>query len=360
MENLQKTLRNLRLPDSFGKFDGIISTRTSRVLIQERVHDYTQMTRINGKSVPKVIDTFKIEESKSAFDTYALNMLDWELHSRNVEVKLESEDEVIFGRDKFFSTIEIGPFTGNTYWYTGINSSITETLDGTYIFDKVIDLGLSSDTKGNPEPTLGENPLVTVVRREFIKTRTSLSKPIVSYPKIALYDILSAMGKTKDELKYDMRTTFLIVPKAQLPLNKICNTSIEAVFTMNEDGSILADAKVYYDGIDTQVTRPTGKITSYNKQYPGHVVRWRLYDGIVNDYVYGSSATIVFNSLVDDKITIVAGNETKYDALTKTLTYNKEDGATLWVTFEEQPAQGKGWGNEAMYFLLEDAEPIRI
>jgi len=141
--------------------------------------------------------------------------------------------------------------------------------------------------------------------------------------------------------------------------NHIVNTSVEAVFTPEGD-DFIADAIVYYNGISTDEKRPSGMITSYNKPYPGHVVRWRLYDDIVTEPIYGSSAVIQFNSLQDDRIRIVAGDSTSYNATTKTLTYNRESGATLWVTFEEAPAQGKNWGNESMYFLSEGVTPIRI
>jgi hypothetical protein len=48
------------------------------------------------------------------------------------------------------------------------------------------------------------------------------------------------------------------------------------------------------------------------------------------------------------------------EQITYTITDEKTiDGATLWATFEELPAQGKGWGSEAIYLLIDGQDPVR-
>jgi hypothetical protein len=350
----QTTLKNLRLPDSMYLFDGLITSTIRRKIVMEDITDIS-----TGKTIKT--QTFQIKEMVDDKNkSYALNRLAWMLHERWIELVSEEADNYIFQRDRNFATIEVGPFAGNTYWYPGKNYMITP-FENKYKIDLIIDLGASSTTGGVPEPTNGENPLVTVERYTTLITKQSkITSRRPSFPTYKLEDLCSRMNMTKEQLKNEMVTTFIIDPKNTLATNRICNTSVIAEFTLEENGNLKADGKVFYDGVDTQVTSPSGKITSYDKTYPGHLFRWRLYNNDIVDTSLGTSATVSFSSNSDDSITIVAGDKTSYDSATKTLTYNKNKDAYLWASFEELPAQGKNWGGEAIYFLSENNLPIRI
>ncbi len=154
---------------------------------------------------------------------------------------------------------------------------------------------------------------------------------------IPVADLPSLFGKTIEELEEALKTDI-----GCATLNRdthITSTSIEIVKEGNEYKGI-----TYYSGIDASVIKPSGKITSYNKSYPGHVNRWILKqwnpDGTtaaLAGNVYGQTWMKQYSSTEDNTINVVAGDFTSYDATTKTLTYNNSLKTELWYAFEELP-----------------------
>jgi hypothetical protein len=371
----QNTLRTLRLPEYLDQFDGLIykEFKVTPVLIETR--DFTNPVRnpITGRNEPTITEKIVFEEKESilTLKQYALNWIDFRFNNNRFA---SIEEDFLNAVAKFEHGVqevelEHGPKAGETVWYNGVSAKFIDFSND----EKHIEFRLTPGVNSiNGVSTDKDNPLVTIARRRVIisgtvsinrrtgvRTVTNRKETIGDggFPNIPLNRILELAGMSLEEYIQTVYTVFKI-QKAPTP-NHITATSIEAVFTPDGEDYI-ADAIVYYNGVSTDEKRPSGMITSYNKTYPGHVVRWRLYDGIVKDSIFGASEVIQFNSLQDDKIRIVAGNETSYNASTKTLTYNIEDGATIWCTFEEQPAQGKNWSNEAIYFLSEGMEPVRI
>jgi hypothetical protein len=370
----QNTLRTLRLPEYLEDFDGLIYKEFSRTPILIETQDFTNLVRNpnTGKMEPTITEKIVFEEKESllSLKQYALNWIDFRFNNQKFA---ELEESFLTSVAKFEHPIqqlvlEHGPKAGETVWYNGVSAQFIDFSPEEKHVVYRITPGRNSI---NGVTTDVNNPLVPITRRRIIvsgtsktvngvRTVTNRRETIRSggFPNIPLNKILELSGvETVEDFMAETYTIFKI-QKAPTT-NHITATSIEAVFTPDGDDYI-ADAIVYYNGVATDVKRPSGMITSYNKTYPGHVVRWRLYDTIIKDSIYGASEVIQFNSLSDDRIRIVAGNETSYNATTKTLTYNVEDDATLWCTFEESPAQGKNWGNEAFYLLSQGVEPVRI
>lgn len=358
MKNLQKTLETLLLPDEFGIYDGIITNKVSKKIYLTKTIDYTKPVIVNKRLVST---NTKSEEWNIGSqitigsDLYALNKLRFYLDGKTI--RNLDPNNTIFSREKEFKTLTNGPFAGQTYWYHG-STVIIKPQGDTYEVTTISDLGNNTTSTGLPEPTLGVNPMIDilVINKIITKTKTTTSSPI--NVKVDLNTVLRGLNVDYETLKYEMATVETIVKKDDNMY--ILNTSIEGIFNQLDQNTLTLNAKVYYNGLDTEVNSPNGLLTSYNKLYPGHVVRYRLYDELVTETIYGSSATIQFDALANDEIKIVKGTIPSYNPNTKTLTYNPENGATLWVTFEEKPAQGKNWGNEAIYFLTGTDEILRI
>ena len=353
MSNITKALETLLLPTEMGVYDGLLTSPISKRIVLERTTDFTK--RIGTR--PTITDVWKVEsQPMSSTNFYALNMLRFRLDDNGVIVDT-NPDNFIIEKERAVITITVGPFAGYTYWYPSRKTIIKPNSDGSeYIVETITDIGKNTTRTGYPEPTNGVNPLVSITQRDIIITTTKTSSATKQTDK-PLLEILQGLNVTYEDLKTLMTSTAFI--KKADTNTRITNTSVEGIFTTVTPGVTKVNAKVYYNGIDTEVKKPSGMITSYNKTYPGHVVRYRLYDTIINEPNYGASAVATFDSSINDEITIVQGTTPGYDATTKTLTFNPEEGATLWVTFEELPAQGKNWGNEAIYFLT-DSDVVRI
>lgn len=374
--NTSNALRVLRLPEYISEFDGLIYKEFKRVPFIERTRDFTRMVRNpqTGRMEATITDRLLYSERELVLSnkTYALNWIDFRFNNNRFA---QIEQDFLGAVAKFEHGVEEvilehGPKSGEKVWYNGVSAEFIDFSPSEKHIVFKMTPGINSV---NGVTTNVNDPLVPISRvtrmitgtvttnaRTGERTVTNIKETVRpdGTPNIPLSTLLDMAGfETVQEWIDNTYTIYKIQP--QPTPNHLVNTSIEAVFTPDGE-DFIADAIVYYNGVSTDEKRPSGMITSYNKTYPGHVVRWRLYDDIVTESIYGSSAVIQFNSLQDDRIKIVAGDSTSYNASTKTLTYNKENGATLWVTFEESPAQGKNWGNEAKYFLSEGAVPTRI
>lgn len=357
MSNINKALETLLLPAEMALYDGLLTSTVAKQIVLERISDFTKLVKVGTSWKPTVTESWKIETRPTdSTNFYALNMLRYRLDDNGVIVDT-NPDNFVIERERTVITITVGPFAGYTYWNPARKTVIRPgDSSSEYIVETIADLGKNTTRTGYPEPTNGVNPLVSIVQQDIIITSTKTSRATKRIEK-PLLDILQGFNVNYDTLKTLLATTAII--KKVDTSTRITNTSVEGVFTTDAYGNRKVNAKVYYNGIDTEVRKPSGMITSYNKPYLGHVVRYRLYDTVINEPIYGASAVATFDSSVNDEITIVAGTTPGYDTTTETLTYNPEEGATLWVTFEELPAQGKNWGNEAIYFLT-DGDVIRI
>lgn len=318
-----ETLRVLRLPSSLENYDSRVTSRTTRQLVQVRTNDFT-----TGKRVIK--DEYVVREiNQSSFTGYTFNQLRF-----LIDDSTEQINDTTFVRERF---------ENNGYWYAAQTIKLHNDS-----FDFITTQGMNVTNGGVAVPFWDRKMIVK--REEYVVTKTFTStRPSVSYPNILVSDIEATMKVTPSELEEMLRTTYHI--QKDCPSNWIKHTAIEGVFANGK-----ADMNIYYNN---STAYPSGMWTSYNKTFPGYVKRWRLYEsGKIGSNAYGATVVVQL-SAQDEPINIVAGSSASWNAETRTLTYNKNGDNTLWATFEELPAQGKNWGNEAIYKIV-DEEFIRI
>lgn len=313
MENIANALRVLNLPDEFSKHNGVFTSEIQYSLVEKRINDFTKL--VKGK--PTITSTFEVRSKVFGSTGYVFNMLHDFIHFNNYDVV----DTNTLKKDRVY---------GETFWYPEGNITISDNVI-TFVgnpFKNVL-------PNGQPEPTGGLNPSITILREDYVKTKSFFStKPNKSYPSYTLDQIEALSGLTFDEICNAFRTEKLIWTPSG-------DTHVTSVGVKVDIADNTYTGKVYYNGIDTKEVKPSGLITSYGKVYPGHVTRWNLYNGDVNNSAYGSSIFIQDNSSEDTTITVVAGEKYSWDSLTRVLTFNANIPATLSFQYEELPAQGK-------------------
>lgn len=155
---------------------------------------------------------------------------------------------------------------------------------------------------------------------------------------VPLSELLEMLNTTEEQLREDLAVYQVCTYKD--PSKFIVSTSSEIVQNGNSYTGI-----TYYNGISTKASPPSGKTTSYEKQYPGHVVRWIFEaDGITG--ARGGYQILQVTSSADNTIKVVKGNKYGYNASTNTFTYDRPGR----LVFENEEgsmmtAQGKGHGN---------------
>ncbi len=340
MENLDKALEVLKLPASFGKYNGILCNKVSYQLVQVVVTDYTKL--IGTK--PTVTTTWVEKPTVNmGFKLYALNYFDMilEPHSDFVVV----DDDTIEKPLEFF-TINNGPFSGKSYWSGEAEINMTKNVSDQIVVSHTYNPFMNTLTSGLPEPTNGINPSRSVLREDWIITKTFRSStPAKSYPVYSKSDLITKSGMSYEQIKRAYRIEYLI------------NSLDPNVFVTSTGCKIYKSGDtyrgdVYINGVLTSEIDYRKLITSYGQKHPGYVFRWRLYNGTVNDPIYGSSQVIKFSSSESNEIRVVPGNSVSWDSVNRVLTYDESKPATLWATFEENPAQGKNWGGEDIIDLI--------
>ena len=339
MENLEKALRVLSLPDSFGKYNGLICNKVSYQLTEVVVTDYTKLIGIK----PTVTTTY-VERAIAdpGYKMYALNHFNM-LMAKNSDFSIIDEFTIV--KPLEFFTINAGPFTGNSYWSgeaevkmskSGTNTLVTHTYNPF----------MNTTVKGFPEATNGINPSKSIVREDWTKTKTfTSSKPVKSYPVYTKAELMTKTGWSYEQIKRAYRIEYEI---KSLDSNvNITSTGCKIVNTNNK-----YTGEVYINGILSPEIDYRKLTTSYGQKHPGYVFRWRLYNGTVNESIYGSSQVIKFTDHESTTIEILPSTMVTWDAVNRILTYDQTKPAQLWATFEELPAQGKNWGGEDIIDLI--------
>jgi hypothetical protein len=162
---------------------------------------------------------------------------------------------------------------------------------------------------------------------------------------IPLSEVLSMAGMTEEELTEELASYLICTPKD--PSKFIVNTSSEIIQNGNSYTGI-----TYYNGVNTKTSPPSGKTTSYEKSYPGHVVRWIFEaDGITG--ARGGFQIAQFKSSEDNTIKVEYGPKYGYNATTKTFTYDRP--GRLVFEYEEgsmMTATGKNWSDRIYKELI--------
>lgn len=394
----ETTLRTLNLPPEYSIVDGFITDyKVSNQLIITKNVD-------QSKSVKNISSTGKV--------TYSNATTTWAYETKQIRDELTNSGTYLpnFVDFQFSGAEYINP--GNVYeivqdridptnsgsWIAGSTFSIDQLNDQLILLTSITEIGGNCNViprtfvkrvgsisyYKNPvdylgRPIIGDTlynngvPATSLVIK-FANRITRLTQ--VTKTKVGSGTWTSSTGVWSGGVKTYTSTTSVYVPVADLPqlfgssiadlenetrteiyctpLNP--NTYITSTSTEIVTAGNLYTGITYYSGIDARLNKPSGKITSYNKTYPGHVQRWILKqwhpDGtVVGSGSYGQAWMLQLNGSEDSAITIVPGNQTSYNATTKTLTYNSSLTSELWYTFEELPAQGKNWSGETIMKL---------
>jgi hypothetical protein len=351
MSNTLRALHALRLPDEIAPINGVITSRTFGRIVNKRTHDFT-----TGRRVIK--DEYYVERvTDNRFRTYVFNFL------------RGRADGCSFENNRF--TRDVIPPQNGRSWFSKVDISFNEDWDKITIEQSV---GLNA---WNGVQQSYDNPPVTVEREEWIVTKTKVTPPrmfkgqyVRSYPRITLNEILAAMNLTREELEYQLREEFAVSKPSES--THILNYGCEVVPTTLP---LVYDLRVYANGESMEVNRPSGKITSYQKQWPGVLKFMRLHNGEINETIYGS--TDFERILLQDSdyftIEFVDGDvadrqEIEENAIGFLIRVNRNEPAYLYVGFKEgstfMQEQGKGDGAEAIYMIVEvgegQAELVRV
>jgi hypothetical protein len=349
MSNTLRALHALRLPDEIAPINGVITSRTFGRIVNKRTHDFT-----SGRRVIK--DEYYVERvTDNRFRTYAFNFL------------RGRADGCSFENNRF--TRDVIPPQNGRSWFSKVDISFNEDWDKITIEQSV---GLNA---WNGVQQSYDNPPVTIEREEWIVTKTSTTPPrlrngqyVRSYPRITLNEILAAMNLTREELEYQLREEFAVSKPSES--THILNYGCEVVNLVN-----VFDIQVYANGVSMEDERPSGKITSYQKQWPGVVKFMRLHNGEINETTYGSTdyervllKDVDFFSIEFVNGDVADGEEIEDTTIGFLIRVNRNEPAYLYVGFKEgstfMQEQGKGDGAEAIYMIIEagegQAELVRV
>lgn len=335
MENIAKALRVLKLPDTLAPYNGAFYYKESSFLVEKRVNDFTK--RVGGK--PTVTSTFEVRKVVSNTTGYGFNLLSDFIH----EFGYTLISDTLLDKKQEYAVTPSGPFSGQTYWYPEGRLTMTATEAGA-VFKHVYNPFKNTTLTGWPEITKGENPSISILREDYIKTSSGLStKPSKSYPSYRRDELIKLSGMSYTDIKEAYADKFSILNGESSINVKSVGVAVEVAETSTPDNEITSHytGSVYYNGIDTRDFKPSGLLTSYNKVYPGHVTRWILYNGAINFSAYGATWMIQEPSSTINTINVVAGTEFSWNLQTRTLTYNSNIPAQLHFQYEELPAQGK-------------------
>ncbi len=357
MENLSKAIELLNIPDELGIFNGQLQKKITPQILETVTTDYTNVevtTSLTGKKtakrVVKVTKEYSVITKEEKFGGYGLNVISSWINGFNYEYLGETEGVHQLFSPEFQGTINVGPFTGKTYNFNWSKIDLIKTDTGA-ILDYMWDQGRNTDNFGNPI----ENELdskVIIQRRNRIITgsisikstgeysvtnvRTTTSRPTTA--TVTKGYLLGAMDIEELDLAEMLKVTFVVQDQPH-------DTHVENIGCSITVNGNLFKGDVFINGIDSEQIPYTTLTASMGLKFPNFVQRWHLYNGDINDLVYGSTDTITFGASELNEITVIAGDLFSYDATTKTLTYDQSKPAELWFQFECLPAQGKneGW-----------------
>lgn len=332
----------LNVPQEFVKYNGQIQKKIQYNLTEYRTIDFTNVDTINGKLVKKVDTTYTYSSVPTSqdFGAYGLNILSSYIHSFGYSVISDSE----LNKPAFWGTTPTGPFMGESYYFGWSNVNIIP-VSGGYNYEVTSYPYMNTEANGLPAitPWINIKQVTTTItgsvsisqprfQVKITNVRTNTAKPTnVKYTK----EKLEKQSKlTEAKISEMTKTVFQIFSTSGNQFSNSTGTRI------NKNGSTYS-GQVFFNGQDAKTINFKSLMAPWKLNLNSYVTRWHLYNGSVNNSVYGSTFTkqMTENELTD--ITIIAGSSFSYNASTNTLTYDANKPAELWFQYELLPAQGK-------------------
>jgi hypothetical protein len=345
--DVSKTVEVLDLPISFANVDGVITSIESSSIVVNRTIDMT----VRPADTTEVYAFSPI--SKQSVSFYSLNYWDGRLSGNPT---ITTDDFVANGNNTFTRPMFYASVTGA--WHPNISYTISspELITETRNVGKnvvVVRQRVGLRTIQNPVNTIFENPPVTVTVVTFIKDskRTREVATRISEDRY-LNEILIGMKLTRAELEQKLTVNYVIAKRGDNFIHSSCTEA-----TGNSSSGYLI--KSYYDGVDIALQRPSGKITSYNKQWPGVVQKWIIYNGQNNHSATGATQVIEYRTTIAQSnaqpLRFVPGSSYSFNANSNTVTYNSSVPCQVWAVTEEMPAQYKQRQTESIYNVVNGA-----
>lgn len=359
MENLQKAIELLNIPDELGIFNGQLQKKITPQILETVTTDFTNVEvtvnpttgKKTARRVQKVTKEYSVINKEEKFGGYALNTISSWMNAFNYEYLGENNEGVhqLFSPE-FQSTVKVGPFAGQTYNFNWSKIDLIKTETGANL-DFMWDQGINTDSQGNPIANELDSRVIIQRRNRVItgsisikstgeftvsNVRTTTSRPNTA--SVTKGYLLAAMNIEELDLAEMLKVRFEVKDQPH-------ETHVENIGCSITVNGNLFKGDVFINGIDSEQIPYTTLTASMGLKFPNFVQRWHLYNGDINDLVYGSTDTITFGASESNDITVIAGDSFSYDATTKTLTYDQSKPAELWFQFECLPAQGKneGW-----------------
>jgi hypothetical protein len=350
MQNLDKTLRLLNLPSEMGAINGQVNKRSVKSLVENRINDFTKMVKnpTTGKMEPTRTSTFTVETSVSLFGVYPLNLAAGHIHWGQYDIVDMSNGS--FKLYKPFTEIDhlyTNDASGNIVlretplkgWIGWSEIHIVPTANG-YDYKFYWEQGDNVTRTGEPVPHDPNTVTRSILRREYVKTSTfdgvKLNKFSRTFPRYTITQLLNLAGMTETQLAECYSHTWHVERKS----DETHCLNIASDIVIVDDNTIKGEA--YINGILSSQIPFTSLISSYGKNLPDFVCRYKLYNEkfkTPGDNVYGTAWNRMFASNQDTTLKLKAGTEVKYDSATNTLTYPPD--SKLVFDFEFLPAQGK-------------------
>ena len=340
MLDINKTLELLRLPQDMEMFSGQVNKCTRYKIVENRVTDFTNVE--NGKLKPKTTSTFTSVPTTVDFGLYNHNILASYVHSYDYEPVGFINNSYMLTKDAI--SFVVNGITYNIGWQ---EAKVIPTANG---FDMRIEAEPSStkisitriNTTITGSVSISKNGTVTV-------TNKKVTTGGIQYPSYTLAQLEQLTGWDEYQIAEGMATVFhMSTPSSDTHCHSIA-TDIVA------EGNKLTGI-VYINGIKSSDINFRQLISSYGKQLPDYVTRWKVYNPSAQSGVYGTALPVIQRSSTSNQdLNIVKGDVLSYDAATNTLTYT--DNTDLVFDFEFLPAQGKNetWGSKIdLDTLIED------
>jgi hypothetical protein len=341
--NVDKTIDVLNLPAEVAAFDGIVTEISSATIVVDRLIDKT-------KRPADTTETYKVvATAPQRVSFYSLNYWQGRLKGNpTITTDDFSQSGYSFSRPAFTGAITGAWHAAIRYDFDPAALTVKETRSvGKNVVVTIRRVGLRRIQE--PKNTSFENPPVAVTIVTFIKDskRTQELRTRISEDRY-LAEILKGLNTDRATLEESLATTFKIEKRANNFIHSSCTQAVASA-----EGYQI---EPYYDGISLYSSKPSGKITSYNKQWPGVKLRWIIYNGQAIHTATGANQVIEYQSIEEQRsrpaLKLIPGSTYNYDASTNTVTYNSSVPCLVWAVAEENPAQYKQWQTETIYSVV--------
>ena len=364
IKNTSRAVELANLDPWFARFDQRMYSKTVYSVILDTITDFTKKDPRTGKA-PLRTREFRVDSVVTPYvGTYGLNFMSLYVNAYGYNTEIDG-DKLHMGVPFTHRTVDVGLFSGYTYWIgevdlNGYPTAEGYTIDHTwYSYNNTAKQGTQN---GYPEPTQNVNPIRSIPVHYWSITKAGQPRKLMSKSSkfINKQQFTEFSGWSDDQLKANTRITykFKAEPKTTDDTKYILNMFADLEINGNSYAG-----KVYFNGIAANQINYRQLETSYGKLHPSYVIRWKLYNGdkYTKDGIYGATwvrqyqqnlqnSTPIHNQ--DISINIERSNTFFWNASTNTLTVDTTaTDCMLWFESEELPAQGKNMKTEVYYNL---------